>query len=169
MSGGKRILIIVEMVLLGMLLFGCGGRTYIIGKNPKLEDITSIYFGYGGGMSRESNWSYTVRTSSSGSCSITYRFWDDEISDMNETVTEITAEQYREIVATLDGLRYVRNKKPDGGIMDAGGSFSNINWKKSPGGDYHIEGKDGFLSPALRLINEISDADGAEADSAPES
>ena len=118
------------------ILSGCLRKTYTIGIDPKLEDITSVYAG-GGGMEYSSSWTWSA-SSRKGKHELYRRFWDEEKNEITEVIVEISESEYDSILRSLEGLRYVRYDAPKN-VMDGYSETVRIYWENSPSGSYRVD------------------------------
>lgn len=143
------------LILMALGLFSaCTARKYIIGTDPKLEEITYIHAG-GGGMDYFSSWNYSASKSlSSGRCTMSARMYDEEIADMKEVNTEITAEEYESILKSVEGLKYAEYK-PDAQVMDGYSESAGISWGKRVSGNYRIEFGNEGMRPLITAFRSV--------------
>ena len=144
------------------LLSGCFGRSYVIGKNPPLDEITSVFVG-GGGTELNSSWSYSAfRSSSSGTCKLNRVWWDEDRNDMSDVTVEISSYDYQKILESIDGLSYVK-KDTSSNTMDGDSQQAIIYWAKNPSGSYCIDFGDDGMRGLLTALEEIWNANAYKA------
>ncbi|MBR2806637.1 MAG: hypothetical protein IKE18_07640 [Oscillospiraceae bacterium] len=159
----KKLIATGGIVIMALGLFtGCFGRSYTIGKNPKLEEITSITAG-GGGMDYSSQWSYSARRSSKdGKCELNRVFWDDSINEMKDITVEISGYEYEKIIHSVEGLKYVKYSPPKN-VMDGSSESVRIYWPDSPSGSYRIDFGETGMRDLMYAFTEVWDANAYKA------
>ena len=120
------------------ILTSCFSRTYVIGKNPAMEDITGVYAS-AGGMEMTSCWSYSAIKSTSGNRYTLQRtWWDEDERGIVEKNTEISESDFNKITASLEGLEYVKYRTSSE-VMDGYSESVRLSWPKSPSGSYKVD------------------------------
>ena len=159
----KKLIAIGGIVIMALgLLTGCFARSYTIGKNPKLEEITSITAG-GGGMEYTSQWSYSARRSSKdGKCELKRVFWDESSNEMKDITVEISKYEYEKIIQSVDGLKYEKYNPPKN-VMDGSSQSARIYWPKSPSGSYRINFGESGMRELMYAFNEVWEANAYKA------
>ncbi len=153
---------IAGLITMFGFLTGCLGRSYTIGKDPSLEDITSVTVG-GGGMELSSSWNYTAaRSRDGGECTLYKRWWDEEENRVSEATVEISAYDMEKILQPLDGLKYVRYRAPRN-VMDGYDESARIQWAGSPSGSWRIEFGETGMRDLLSALAETWDANAYKA------
>ena len=139
-------------------------KTYEIGKDPKLYEITNVH--YTSGMYSSDNGyvynEYTVRKRDQKY----YARADVYDEEKGQTVSEaeITGAEYGEIIKLREGCRYVREGRPDpkvmDGFMDTSSYTADIIWPNMPGGAWDLvmdpDTRSSFVNAvtgAVRTIN----------------
>ncbi|MBR3227345.1 MAG: hypothetical protein IKF68_02245 [Erysipelotrichaceae bacterium] len=151
----KKMLIIGAAVFMVLsMLSGCFAKTYTIGKDPKLEEITSVYAG-GGGMEYSSSWTWSVSSGKEGR-ELYRRYWDEEKSEMTEVTVKISEDDYNIILNSLEGLRYVKYNAPKN-VMDGYSETVRIYWKNSPSGSYRVDMESKDMSDLLKAFRTVWD------------
>ena len=153
----KKWIIILGGVVLIMAIgavFAFGKRTYTIGKDPKLEEITSVSAG-GGGMMYNSSWSWSASYRiSKGTCKLYRRMWDEEANAFSEGEVEISLDEYMRILQSIEGLKYAHYDPPKD-VMDGYSESARIFWMDSPSGTYRIEFGEGGMRGLLQAFNDV--------------
>lgn len=152
------IIIAAGLLMLGLIVFFVFyKRTYTIGKDPEIQEISSVSVG-GGGMSYDSSWNWSASHSASkGTYKLYRRMWDEKANDYSETEVQISEDEYMKIVQTLAGLKYAHYDPPKN-VMDGYSESARIFWPKSPSGSYRIEFGEKGMKDLLQAFNEVWDA-----------
>ena len=158
----KKLIAIGGIILMAFSLAGCFGRSYVLGKNPKLEEITSIYVG-GGGMEYSSSWSYSARrTRTEGEYELQRVWWDDRLNEMRDITVSISAYEFDKILASVEGLKYVKYNPPKN-VMDGDSQSARVFWMKSPSGSYRIDFGERGMGNLLYALKEAWDGNAYKA------
>ena len=156
-------IIAAGLLLLVLILFlVLHKKTFTIGKDPKIEEISSVSVG-GGGMSYDSSWNWSASHSTSkGTYKLYRRMWDEKDNAYSEGEMQITYDEYMRIVQTLTGLKYAPYDPPKN-VMDDYSESSRIFWPDSPSGSYRIEFGEGGMKDLLQAFNEVWNANKEKA------
>ena len=141
------------VIVMASILAGCTAKSYTIGQNPKLEDITSVTIKGTGGM-EDNSWSYMA--SKDGENYEMHRVWRDDITNerRDETVS-ISSYAYEKILYNIDQLEYV--KKKDNNAMDAYSESIEIYWNDGPSGSYTLDVDDRQKREIIWVMEEAWD------------
>ena len=160
-----KILKLVPFLAVMMILTGCS-KNYIVGDTIPLSEIYSVSIAGSDGMTFSSQWSYFAYRNSHGKETyIEWMHWDEEKRDVVTDRFDIPDEKYEEILAVIDGCKYVKDPKPDKHVMDAP-SFSGvrIGWMGGGSNDYHIESPDENVNITAEVIKAIRTAAGIDSE-----
>ena len=157
-----KLIAIAGLITMFGLFTGCAGKSYTIGKDPSLKDITSVTVG-GGGMELSSAWNYTATRGRDGRENKLYRrWWDSEKNEVAEATVGISDYELDKILMPLDGLKYVRYKAPRN-VMDGYEESARIQWGKSPSGSWRVEFGDTGMRDLLSALAEVWEANAYKA------
>ena len=130
-------------------------RTYTVGRNPKLSEITRVYV-----MSSmySSDYGYIYDQYSAGVRNGEYYaetdLYDKDRGEQVKTTVSISEDEYGEILEFIDGSKYARKKASDpnrmDGYMDDLNQSADIIWDHLPDGPYGLslssEARSGFIN-----------------------
>ena len=152
----RKLIIIGGIIMLLSSLTACFAKTYTIGIDPKLEDITSITVG-GGGMEYSSSWSWSARHSErKDSYELQRVWWDEDVNEMKDVTIAIDSHAYEKILDSVKDRKYVRYDPPKN-VMDGYSESSRIYWSGSPSGSYRIDFGERGMQELLFAMREAWD------------
>ena len=118
-------------------------KTYEVGKDPKLSEITRAYY-LSGTQSSDYGYiydQYSVSTSDSKYYAETDLF-DRQKKEQVVTKLEITGKEYEAIISLLEGCTYIRQGTPRkdrmDGYLDESNYFADIRWSHQPDGAWKM-------------------------------
>lgn len=142
----KYVILVIAVLVVVIVLLNVykDYRTYTVGRNPKLSEITRVYI-----MSSEhsSDYGYRYDQYSAGFRKGGYYaetdLFDEKKKEQVVTTVIITEEEYMHILSFVEGGKYARKGKPDfnrmDGYMDEVNKTADLIWDRIPDGPYNLE------------------------------
>ena len=149
----RKLIIIGGIIMLLSSLTACFSKTYTIGTDPKLEDITSVTIG-GGGMEYSSSWSWSAcHSERKDSYELQRVWWSEDANEMKDVTVAIDSYAYEKILDSRKDLKYVRYDPPKS-VMDGYSESARIFWPDHPSGSYRIDFGERGMQELLSAMNE---------------
>ncbi len=162
----KRRVLLILIILIAVAVAGGFGymrfiRAYVVGKDPKLSEITSVYC-----MSTSTNPDYghvynkyTVRKKDQKYYAETDIF-DEQRGEQVVISTEITNAEYTEILKLIEGSRYERQGKAPENVSTESSTFADLIWDRQPNGRWELildtDKRTNFVNAVNNVVRTIS-------------